>query len=146
MICSQENLDRSLSFLTQVLASDKLPKLLTMDCFLMLKESSNGVETDWSHSIAMSKEELQTQLHFDLGCFFFFKENYTVATTHFTRSKQAHRNLQNITGFATVDVEDLDGYILACTGADAQKDLQQQFRTCIANHYMVCSYILIERS
>lgn len=141
ILCSQENLSKSLSFLTNVLTWDSIPQLLTFDCFLMLKENSNEVQTDWTCAVPIPKEELQAQIHFDLGCFFFYKENYSLATIHFTQSRDMLRSLRDAVGFHTIEPEDLDGYIVACNGGETPKNLHQQLRISVTNHYKVSTLL-----
>lgn len=139
MICTPDNLNRSLCFLSQALSWERQPKMLTFDCFLMLKEDSNNAQMSWSSAVEIPMEEFKAQLHFDVGCFFFYKENYSLATTHFMQSKQFCESVRNSTGFLTVDSEDLEGYIIACSGKGSQSNLLHQLRTSITNHYTASS-------
>lgn len=144
MICSQDNINKSLFFLSNSLTVDKLPKILTFDCFVMLKEDSKTIVSDWSQAVQISKEELQAQVHYDLGCFFFYKENYVVARAHFMESRTFFKQLTHTTGFADVDTEDLEGYIAACNmeTADVHRNLLHQMRASVTNHYMVSNLII----
>lgn len=139
LICSQENVNRSLSFLNDSFTWEKLPKMLTFDCFIMLKEDSKNVESNWSHAVPISKEELHAQVHYDLGCYFFYKENYMLATRHFMQSKICFKDLKQTAGFVDIEVEDLDGYISACSSqaGEIQKSLLHQMRASITNQYTV---------
>lgn len=136
VLCSPDNLNRSLYFLNQALSWETIPKMLTSDCFLMLKEDSSNVEIDWSYAVQISKEEFKARLHYDLGCFFFYKENYKLATMHFTQCKHFFDALTETTGLITVDKDDLEGYILACAGG-TKKDLLHQLRHSVCNGYTV---------
>lgn len=136
LLCSPEQLNRSLYFLNSALSWERVPKMLTFNCFLMLKENSSNVETDWSHSIPISKEEFKAQVHYDLGCFFFYKENYKLATTHFVECKEFFNAIGESSGLVSIDREDLEGYILACLGG-SKKNLLHQLRNSVANQYTV---------
>lgn len=136
LLCSSENLNRSLYFLNRMLSWEKIPKLLTFNCFLMLKENSSNVETDWTHAISISNEEFKAQVHYDLGCFFFYKENYKLATAHFVECKQFFDAIRESTGLITIDRDDLEGYVLACMGG-SKKDLLHQLRNSVSSQYTV---------
>lgn len=136
LLCTPDNLNRSLYFLNQALSWKTTPKMLTFDCFLMLKENSSNVETDWSQAIPISTEEFKAQLHYDLGCFFFYKENYKVATTHFVQCKQFFEGIKENVGLVTIDRDDLEGYILACMGG-SNINLLHQLRNSVSSQYTV---------
>lgn len=136
LFCSPDNLNRSLYFLNCALSWEKIPKMLTFNCFLMLKENSSNVETDWSQSIVISNEEFKAEVHYDLGCFFFYKENYKLATTHFVQCKQFFDGIKESSGLTSIDREDLEGYILACMGGN-KRGLLHQLRNSVSSHYTV---------
>lgn len=143
LLCSPDNLNRSLYFLNSALSWAKTPQMLTFECFLMLKENSSNAETDWANALRISDEEFKAQVHFDLGCFFFYKENYKLATTHFTQCKRFFYAIRESTGLISVDPEDLEGYILACLGG-TRKDLLHQLRSSISNQYTGIIGILLQ--
>lgn len=136
LICSSENINESLNFLNRVLSWEKIPKMLTFSCFLMLKENSSNAETDWAHAVPISKEEFKAQVHYDLGCYFFYKQNYKLATAHFVECKKLFVAIKESTGLITVDKDDLEGYLLACMGG-SNKDLLHQLRNSVSSQYTV---------
>lgn len=136
LLCSPENLNKSLYFLNRALSWENIPKMLTFECFLMLKENSDNVETDWSHAIPISSGEFKAQIHYDLGTFFFYKENYKLATTHFVQCKQFLDAVKGDSGLITIDKDDLEGYLLACMGG-SKKNLLHQLRNSVASQYTV---------
>lgn len=142
LFCSPEQLNRSLYFLNSALSWERIPKMLTFNCFLMLKENSSNVETDWSHSIPISNEEFKAQVHYDLGCFFFYKENYKLATKHFVECKEFYKAIRESSGLISIDKEDLEGYILACVGG-SKKNLLHQLRNSVSNQYTVKKIFLV---
>lgn len=135
-MCTPENLNRSLNFLNNTLSWEKIPKLLTFNCFVMLKENSSNAETDWNNAVPISNKEFKAQVHYDLGCFFFYKENYKLATAHFGQCKQFFYAIRDNTGLISVERDDLEGYVLACMGG-SRKSLLHQLRSSVSSQYTV---------
>lgn len=112
--------------------------MLSYDCFPCLKEDSTDIKMNWSAAIPISREELLCQLHFDLGSFYFYKENYELATGHFVECKGLIEKVKKGTFCNGLDEADLEGYLVACSaGVTAKPSLLQQMRICITNHYTV---------
>ena len=88
------------------------------------------------------------QLHFDLGSFHFFREEYSVASEHITQAAELCEQLNDETTlYCTVSKEDLKGYSEACdvsTSTESSQNLTLQFHRAIRDQYTVSvSNILI---
>lgn len=138
-ICSQENINKTIAFLVQALEWDKLPNLITYDCFKLLTDSNECVEFDWSKSQPITKNEFCTQISFELGTFFFHQEQYDLAKKYFSKCLDCFKSLSETNGFQDVDDKLLEIYINACHGsADIHKgSLLEQLNISIVNQYLV---------
>lgn len=104
----------------------------------MLTEDNTEIRNDWTHGLPVSKEEFSAQITYDLAVFYFFKENYEMATSYFTSCARFFKNVVNKTGFLSIDWNELQGYLLACnTTMEGTNNLLQQLHISIANQYMV---------
>lgn len=144
IICCQENITKTITFLTEALEWDKIPDLLTYDCFKLLTDSYECVEFDWSKSHPISKSEFCTQISFELGTFFFHQEQYDLAKKYFSKCLQCFNTLTEINVFHDVDMKLLEIYINACHGsADIHKgSLLEQLSISIVNQYVVSTLLL----
>ncbi|CAH1117237.1 unnamed protein product [Phaedon cochleariae] len=144
IICCPENINKTVNFLTDSLEWENIPSLLTFDCFKLPTESNDCIEFDWLKSEPLSKTEFSAQINYDLGVFFFYREEYDLAKKHFSNCSQLFKNIPNIHGFYDVEKEILDVYIRACHGsADNQKaSLLEQLNCSIVNQYMGITSIL----
>ncbi|KAG5899842.1 hypothetical protein JTB14_012313 [Gonioctena quinquepunctata] len=144
IICCPENINKTVNFLTDSLDWDIIPDLLTFDCFKLPTESNDCIEFDWSKSQQLSKKEFNAQINYDLGVFFFYREQYDLAKKHFSKCVELFSDLPKIDGFYDVDKDMLPVYIKACHGsADIQKgNLLEQLNSCIVNQYMGITTIL----
>lgn len=148
IICSQENINKAVSFLIESLEWDSVPDLLTYDCFKLLTDPYEYVEFDWTQSQSISKTEFCTQISFELGTFFFYQEQYDLAKEYFSKCRQNFNNLLSKNGFQDVDEKLLEIYINACHGsAEIQNGtLLEQLNMSIVNQYLVShkKYLLKE--
>lgn len=104
-------------FLTKALDWESVPEMLTYDCFTLPTESNDAIEFDWSKSKAVSKNEFFSQVNYDLGTFFFYKEEYNLAKKHFSLCLDCFNDSTELNGFFEVDREMLEVYINACHGS-----------------------------
>lgn len=140
IICSPENISKTINFLTSALEWDMVPEMLTFDCFKLLPESEECIAFDWDKSLTISKNEFCVQINYDLATFFFYQEQYDIAKTHFAKSLQCFENMPDSNGFHDVDKHMLEVYLNACQGsADIhQGSLLEQLNMSVVNQYMVC--------
>lgn len=139
IICSQENITKTVTFLTNALEWNTIPNLLTYDCFKLLTDSHECVEFDWSKSQPISRNEFCTQINFELGTFFFHQEQYSLAKQYFSKCLHCFNSLTGPSQFQNVNKELLEIYITACHGsAEIQKGtLLEQLNMSIVNQYLV---------
>ncbi|XP_031329451.1 integrator complex subunit 8-like [Photinus pyralis] len=144
IIHSPQNVQKSVCFLTDILAKGCVPHLITYDCFATLKEDSLLVENNWDRSTPISKDEFYAQISYDLAEFYFFKENYETATSYFNNCMQYYNSISHKTGFLNVNSKKLEGYCLACScsATDTSLSLLQQLHMSTVNQYMVCILFL----
>lgn len=137
IICCQENLNKTIHFLTDALDSDQIHDLLTYDCFKIPTDSNECVEFDWSRSQPITKNEFRSQICFELGTFFFYQEQYDMAKEYFAKCRLTDISENN--GFNDVNRKLLEIYINACHGsADIHKgSLLEQLNMSIVNQYLV---------
>lgn len=117
--------------------------MLTFNCFKLPTETNN-LEFDWTFLQPISKEEFYAQINFELGTFFFHKEEYIMARQHFFQSLSNYKNIIKTTGFATLDPNVLQVYVQACSGpSEGSKDnLLEQLNYSVVNQYMVCIFYI----
>ncbi|XP_074035699.1 integrator complex subunit 8 [Leptinotarsa decemlineata] len=144
IICCPENINKTVNFLTDSLDWDIVPSLLTFDCFKLPTENNDCIEFDWSKSQELSKNEFNAQINYDLGVFFFYREQYDLAKKHFSKCLELFSDIPEINGFYDLDKNMLDVYIKACHGsADIQQgSLLEQLNSSIVNQYMGITNIL----
>lgn len=147
-MCTPELIMNSVNFLTNILTSNHFPPVLTFDTFQMLTEDSKEVEHNWEKSIEVSAFEYEAQVHYDLGCFYFNRENYAAARNHFLKSSESYYGL-NVDAdleYASFDMRRLNGYLNACDVAvlDQNPSLLQQMNASIADQYTGILQILQE--
>lgn len=139
--CTQDLILLSLNFLNSVLMLNRTPKLLTFDTFVMLNEDSTDVEQNWINSAEMSRHEFEAQIHFDLGCFYFYKEMYYPAKQHFLKCNDEFYLLEANHAFvyANFDQNYLHGFLFACNAPEEgyTPKLLQQLNASIADQYTV---------
>ena len=112
--------------------------MLTFDCFKLPTET-NDLEFEWSSSQIISKEEFSAQVNYDLGTFFFYKEDYNLARDHFQKCLSSYKSIHESNGFVTLNIHVLEVYVRACNGStDGPKgNLLEQLNLSIVNQYMV---------
>nr|XP_023030206.1 integrator complex subunit 8 [Leptinotarsa decemlineata] len=143
IICCPENINKTVNFLTDSLDWDIVPSLLTFDCFKLPTENNDCIEFDWSKSQELSKNEFNAQINYDLGVFFFYREQYDLAKKHFSKCLELFSDIPEINGFYDLDKNMLDVYIKACHGsADIQQgSLLEQLNSSIVNQYMLVWFL-----
>ncbi|CAG9860087.1 unnamed protein product [Phyllotreta striolata] len=137
IICCPENINKTVNFLTEALEWKLIPSLLTFDCFKLPTETNDCLEFDWSKSEELKKNEFCAQINYDLGIFFFYREQYDLAKKHFAKCFDLFTDIPDINGFYDVDRRMLELYIKACHGsADIQKgSLLEQLNNSIVHQY-----------
>lgn len=116
--------------------------MLTFNCFKLPTEK-NDLEFDWSSAQSISKEEFCAQLNYDLGTFFFYKEDYNLAREHFSNCLSSYKAMKDNNGFVKFSKDVLEVYVRACSGpSDGSKgSLLEQLNLSVVNQYMV-SFLL----
>lgn len=138
-----ENTQKSICFLTKVLESERIPNLLTFDCFIALREDKEEIKNDWNRSVPICKEEFYAQISYDLAVFYFFKENYEAANSYFSKCMQYYNADIKKTGFLNINYQELSGYLLALANTvEGTDNLLQQLHFSILNQYMVSLVII----
>ncbi|XP_044263221.1 integrator complex subunit 8 [Tribolium madens] len=141
IICSHENVRKTVEFLKSALNWDEVPSMLTFDCFKLPSET-NGLEFDWSSAQSISKEEFCAQLNYDLGTFFFYKEDYNLARDHFTKCLSSYKAMKENNGFVKFNIKVLEVYVRACSGDGSKGSLLEQLNTSVVNQFMGITSIL----
>lgn len=144
--CSEENIDKSVAFLNGALTWKEIPLMLSFDCFVMLTEEAEDIEHNWMQAHYISRNEFSAQINYELGCFYFYKENYDLARVHLQNAVEFHNQIIEKVGFCNLKMDILEGYSLACKShvGDKNRDLLHAFSICIANQYMGILNVLIE--
>lgn len=55
IICCPENIKKTISFLHESLQWERMPKLLSFDCFQMPTETNDSIEFNWNKATHISK-------------------------------------------------------------------------------------------
>nr|CAI5853943.1 unnamed protein product [Callosobruchus analis] len=144
IICSAENISKTISFLVSSLSHSVVPQTLTFDCFPLPTESNDNVELDWSKSQQIEKDEFCAQINYDLGMYFFYREDYELARKHFSQCLYYFKEASVTSTFYEVDRETLEIYVKACqSSSDIHKgSLLEQLNFSIVNQYMGLTTIL----
>ncbi|KAJ8928547.1 hypothetical protein NQ314_018885 [Rhamnusium bicolor] len=144
IICSSENIKKTITFLTDALEWETIPDMLTFNCFKLPTESNDCIEFDWDKSQPISKNEFYAQINYDLGTFFFYQEEYDLAKKHFSKCLQCFVDMPEVNGFYDVDKRMLEVYIHACHGSQEMHkgNLLEQLNSSIVNQYMSITTIL----
>nr|CAH7718702.1 unnamed protein product [Callosobruchus chinensis] len=144
IICSAENINRTISFLVSSLGHNVVPQTLTFDCFPLPTESNDNVELEWSKSQQIERDEFCAQINYDLGMYFFYREDYELARSHFSQCLYYFKEASVTSTFYEVDRQTLEIYVKACQSAsDIHKgSLLEQLNFSIVNQYMGLTTIL----
>ncbi|VEN57796.1 unnamed protein product [Callosobruchus maculatus] len=144
IICSAENISKTISFLVSSLSHNVVPRTLTFDCFLLPTESNDNVELEWSKSQQIEKDEFCAQINYDLGMYFFYREDYELARNHFSQCLYYFKEASVTSTFYEVDRQTLEIYVKACqSSSDIHKgSLLEQLNFSIVNQYMGLTTIL----
>lgn len=139
IICSSDNIKKSVAFLTNSLEWETVPQMLTFNCFNLLTEANDSIEFEWEKSQPISKNEFCAQINYDLGTFFFYQEEYDLAKKHFSNCLQCFTEMAENNEFYDVDRHMLEVYINACHGSQEihKGNLLEQLNSSIVNQYMV---------
>lgn len=144
VICTPDNVQKSITFLTQALQWDQIPFMLTFDCFQMPTEQNDSIEFHWSNGRTVTKQEFCAQICYDLGTFFFYREEYEAAKLHFRQTYQYVQNGDRSSHFITFDSRVLEVYMNACdpTLESHQKTLLEQLNISIVNQFTGITNVL----
>lgn len=144
--CTDDNIEKSLTFLNNALTWKEIPLMLSFECFVMLTENNEGVEHDWQQAQYISRNEFSAQINYELGCFYFYRENYDLAKLHFQNTLEFYNQIIDKVGFANFKTENLEGYVVACrTQTDgSNRNLLHAFSVCVANQYMGILNVFLE--
>ncbi|CAH0550288.1 unnamed protein product [Brassicogethes aeneus] len=144
IFCSPESIEKTISFLNNSLKWTDTLGMLTFDCFQLPTETIDKAECDWSKTLPISKEEFSAQVNYDLGTFYFYREEYLVAKEKFGSSLEFYNAIEKKNGFMDFDKEVLDVYVRACNcfTEGAKGNLLEQLNSSIVNQYMGITTIL----
>lgn len=144
VICTPENVQKSITFLTQALQWEQIPFMLTFDCFQMPTEQNDSIEFHWSNGRTVTRQEFCAQICYDLGTFFFYREEYEAAKLHFRQTDQYIQNGDQSSHFITFDSKVLEVYMNACDPAleSHQKTLLEQLNISIVNQFTGITNVL----
>lgn len=105
----------SIAVLSHVVSGTAVPTVPVFDTFVMLTEDSTDAQQNWDKCAEVSSAEFLCQLHFDMGSFHFFREEYGVAGELFHKTAELQQQLDGeATLYCTISIEDLKGYSEAC--------------------------------
>ncbi|XP_017782006.1 PREDICTED: integrator complex subunit 8 [Nicrophorus vespilloides] len=146
MMCTPENIEKSLNFLISALQWEHVPPMLGYNCFVLLTEGSRETQFEWNEAVPISKEEFKSQIHYDLGAFYFYKENYETAFKNFKQSVNYFKEIKDNKGFCSVDYDCLESYLFACNYSENSGNISllQQMSNSIVNQYTGILNILIQ--
>ncbi|XP_066143354.1 integrator complex subunit 8 [Euwallacea fornicatus] len=144
IICCPENIKKTIQFLTDALQWDEVPHMLTFECFQMPTEENDTIEFQWTKASVISREEFSAEICYDLGTFFYYREEYEAAKLHFFKCKSFLNSIVKISGFATIDGKVLEIYMKACDpAADVhKKGLLEQLNSSIVNQFVGVTNVL----
>ncbi|XP_044746312.1 integrator complex subunit 8 [Coccinella septempunctata] len=136
VICTLENVNNTVKFLENSLEWDNIPRMPKLECFELPTEINENIKFDWSKSEIISREELVSQICYELGTYFFYREEYKSATERFQRCLESLKAIKSSNGFLNFDEEILEVYLKACCGPF------DPFSSSIVNNYMGITGIL----
>nr|CAD7454749.1 unnamed protein product [Timema tahoe] len=131
----------SVEVLGQVLASRRAPRVPAFETFVMLREDSVEVKQDWDSSVEITLLEFHCQVHYDLGRYHFFREDYPQASEHLCCTADLFQQLGSSATppylYCTVREAELQGYSEACNlvPASVGESLLYQLLRCIRDQY-----------
>lgn len=112
----------------------------SMETFHIPTEMKQAVEHDWNTGTLLSAIEIQCQVCYDLGCMYFFREEYANAGEMFFKVQDLVRKLKE-TKFCKINIPKLEGYLKACSSILHRKlenigpSLEEQLQLAIDNGY-----------
>lgn len=136
VICTLENVNNTVKFLENCMEWENIPSMPKFECFQLPTEINEDINFDWTKSESISKEELVAQICYELGTYFFYREEYKLATERFQRCSESLKANKISNGFLNFDKEILDVYLKACCGPF------DPFNSSIVNNYMGITGIL----
>ncbi|XP_014662496.1 PREDICTED: integrator complex subunit 8-like [Priapulus caudatus] len=109
----KSDVEISLGILETGLSLIKSLQMPALESFTALREEDDDdVSHSWEKGITICQEELIAQISYDLGCFYFFKEDYKKSSEMFvTTSKMLHKI--DTPKYCIIDKKTLEGYLLA---------------------------------
>lgn len=118
----------------------------TFETFQPLTEDSSDVETSWDRCVQITTDEFRCQLNFDLGVYFIFRQENSIAREHFSACDELHSHCPQDSVYCKVSRSKLDGYRIACGvfSPPAQPSLLCQFHASTKQQYMGIVNILIQ--
>lgn len=118
----------------------------SFNTFQPLTEDSSDVELSWDNCEQISLEEFRCQLHYDLGTYFIFRQETTMAKEHFASCHELLQLCPSTSALCKVARSTLDGYRIACGiyTSPAQSSLLCQFHASIQQQYMGIVNILVQ--
>lgn len=118
--------------------------MVNFECFTLPTERTpEQIDFDWTKCIEVTTKEFATQLNYDLGMFFFYKEEYDSAKKHFGNCMESYEKIGEQKGFLQIDVANLEAYMRACHGTKHEpsgRSLLEQLNSSIFNQYAVSFY------
>lgn len=99
------------------------------ECFGILTEEKHIPNNKWDNGLEIKREDATCQLAYDLGCIYFFNQQYSLAYTMFKKSSHLFQSMEKVDlVVSTLDKQKLDGYVSACEQALSvqEKDLSSQ--------------------
>ncbi|KAJ4428910.1 hypothetical protein ANN_25904 [Periplaneta americana] len=111
----ESQVSNSIAVLSRVVSLNTVPTVPVFETFVMLTEDSTDARQNWDKSAQVSGTEFFCQLHFDLGSFHFFREEYPLSGEYISKAAQLKQQLgSEASVYCTVSNEDLQGYSEAC--------------------------------
>ncbi|XP_076267977.1 integrator complex subunit 8 isoform X1 [Rhynchophorus ferrugineus] len=144
IICCPENIEKTVTFLTDALQWEDIPPMLVCDCFNMPTETSEGLDFEWTKGEKVSREEFCAQICYDLGTCFFYREEYELAKQYFNKCYNFYRLVAHQNGFCSIDRSILEKYVQACdsTSDFGAKTLSEQLNNSVVNQFVGLTAVL----
>ncbi|XP_067145057.1 integrator complex subunit 8 [Centruroides vittatus] len=144
-----EQCDQSCKLLEEVLKKEERIRMPLMNCLGTVSEEAPNPNHNWKNGILLNKEEIQCQLSYDLGCYYFHREEYKKAGEYFTNSSSLYPKMKNSL-YCQIDEAKLKGYFNAVAHLTKRQSslevasLQERLQKSLINNYEDLANILME--
>lgn len=145
-LCDQ--CDQAYKFLEEVLEKEEQIRMPLINCFGTVSEELPKPHHCWKNGLLLNKEEIKCQLSYDLGCYYFYREEYKKAGEHFSISSSLYPKMKDSL-YCQIDEVKLKGYYSAVGHLMKQQyipevSLQERLQKSVTHEYKDLANILME--